>query len=429
VAGYIEDRWYRKGPPHPDDPKKKPTREKTDLHGKGLRYKVTGIPGVRARSFKSLGGPDGANAWLAKAQHERTKGEFIDPRDGNLALSVYFEDHYWPTREGDPGTLESQEQSIRKHILKKSVGSMSLNAIKVPQLRVWLKELGGELGPGTIGLVWGYLSTILQAAVDDERITKNPCKAKTVGPPPPPPKKVRAWTRPQIVAVRAALPGRFQILADLGVGAGLRQGEAIGLSVEDIDEAAGVLHVRRQLKKVHNKLVFAPPKGGKTRDVPLPRHLAERLRAHLEEFPALKVTLPWVNPDEPETEKQAEERAPQTHEMVVTAVWKGPVRRDSWNARYWKPALVAAGIIPVREGQEDVAPQSQKFVPSREYGFHCLRHTFASVQLDARESVVSVSNWLGHADASITLKIYAHMMPEADGRGRAAMDAWFEADS
>jgi integrase len=49
--------------------------------------------------------------------------------------------------------------------------------------------------------------------------------------------------------------------------------------------------------------------------------------------------------------------------------------------------------------------------------------------LDAREPIVAVSNWLGHADASITLRIYAHMLPEADGRGRAAMDAWFKADS
>lgn len=57
-----------------------------------------------------------------------------------------------------------------------------------------------------------------------------------------------------------------------------------------------------------------------------------------------------------------------------------------------------------------------------------LRHTFASVVPDARADRV-VSNWLGHADASITLQLYAHMMPEADGRGRAAMDAWFKADS
>ncbi|MEU1595845.1 hypothetical protein ABZ468_24030 [Streptomyces sp. NPDC005708] len=34
-------------------------------------------------------------------------------------------------------------------------------------------------------------------------------------------------------------------------------------------------------------------------------------------------------------------------------------------------------------------------------GFHAVRHTFASVQLGARESVVAVPKWLGHSDPSI----------------------------
>ncbi|MFF3959040.1 integrase [Streptomyces sp. NPDC001890] len=63
---------------------------------------------------------------------------------------------------------------------------------------------------------------------------------------------------------------------------------------------------------------------------------------------------------------------------------------------------------------------------TREFGFHAMRHTYAPVQLDARESVVSVSKWLGHADPAITLRVCAHFTPEADGRDRAAMDAWFE---
>jgi integrase len=422
MPGYIEDRWYKKGP---DGKRTIPT----ERHGQGKRYKVTGIPGVRSRSFAGLTGSHGAKAWLAKAQHESSKGEFIDPRSGAILLADYFEE-YWATREGDPGTLEGQQQSIRKHILK-PLGHLQLNAIKVPHLRQWLKDLGKDLGPGTIGLVWGYLSTILQAAVEDERIAKNPCRAKTIGPPSPPPKKARAWSKERILAVQACMEPRFRILVDLGVGAGLRQGEAIGLAVEDIDTDAGVLHIRRQLKKVHNKLVYALPKGEKVRDVPLPVHLAERLRAHLEEFPARKVTLPWVNPDPPENDRQAEERAPRTHELVVTAPLGGPVRRDSWNERYWKSALVHAGVIAAHPESHPTSKRRQlmKFVPSREHGFHVLRHTFASVMLDAREPIVAVSNWLGHADASITLKIYAHMMPEADGRGRAAMDAWFEADN
>lgn len=422
MAGYIEDRWFRK------DASGKRTIP-TKLNGKGKRYKVTGIPGVRARSFEVLLGPKGAKTWLAKAQHESTRGEFIDPRAGSILLADYFEE-YWATREGDPGTLEGQEQSIRKHIVGR-LGHMPLNSIKVPQLRVWLKDLGGELGPGTIGLVWGYLSSLLQAAVEDERISKNPCRAKSIGPPSPPPRKARAWTKDRILAVQAEMEPRYRILVDLGVGAGLRQGEAIGLSVDDIDTEARVLHVRRQLKKVHNKVVYALPKGEKMRDVPLPDHLAERLAAHLEAFPARKVTLPWVNPDEPENDRQAEERAPQTHQLVVSAPRSGPVRRDSWNERYWKSALVIAGVIPAHPDSHPTSKRRQllKFVPSREHGFHVLRHTFASVMLDAREPIVAVSQWLGHADPSITLRIYAHMMPEADGRGRAAMDAWFETKS
>ncbi|MBL3804216.1 tyrosine-type recombinase/integrase [Streptomyces sp. BRB081] len=62
----------------------------------------------------------------------------------------------------------------------------------------------------------------------------------------------------------------------------------------------------------------------------------------------------------------------------------------------------------------------------RELGFHALRHTFASAQLDAGESVVSVSKWMGHSSPEITLKIYAHFMPEADGRGRAIMQKWLD---
>lgn len=66
----------------------------------------------------------------------------------------------------------------------------------------------------------------------------------------------------------------------------------------------------------------------------------------------------------------------------------------------------------------------KKYAESREDGFHVLRHAFAGVQLHARENIVAVPKWTGHADATITLRIYAHMMPEAEGRGRAAMDLW-----
>lgn len=43
---------------------------------------------------------------------------------------------------------------------------------------------------------------------------------------------------------------------------------------------------------LHGKPVFAPPKGGKTREVPLPDVVAFALGESLRRWPAREVTLP-----------------------------------------------------------------------------------------------------------------------------------------
>ncbi|WP_409469138.1 tyrosine-type recombinase/integrase [Streptomyces sp. HC307] len=427
MAGYIEDRWYKKGP---DGKRTIPT----DRCNQGKRYRVAGVPGVKDRSFDKLTGADGAKAWLAKAQHESSRGEFIDPRDGKLLLRDYVVEHWWPNQNyRDPITRATVRGKVWNHILV-HLGAKPLNGIKTPQLRVWLKTLNAQLGPGTVNDVWGALSAILQAAVDDERITKNYCRSqKTVRPPARPEPRAEAWSRERVLQVRDAIDERARLAVDLGVGAGLRQGEVFGLALEDVDFDAMVIHVQRQVKKVGSKLIFALPKGRKTRSVPVPPHLLRQVRDHLARWPATAVTLPWGDPADGETEKEIKERAPRTFNLLLTAVRGGAWRREYFNDTVWKPALEAAGLIAPPEvlkrpiaGKPGRFRTVKRYAEDREMGFHSLRHTFASVQLDARESVVSVSKWLGHADPSITLRIYAHMMPEADGRGRTAMQNWFE---
>jgi integrase len=429
VAGYIEDRWYKL------DAQGKRTVP-TDRCNQGKRYRVAGVPGVKDRSFEKLLGPEGARAWLAKAQHESTRGEFIDPRDGNILLREYIEQHWWPSQSyPDPVTRGTVRGKVWNHILT-HLGSKPLNTIKTPQLRTWLKTLTAQLGPGTVNDVWGALSAILQAAVDDERITKNYCRSqKTVRPPSRPDPRAEAWSRDRVLLVRAAIDERARLAVDLGVGAGLRQGEVFGLAIEDVDFDAQVIHVQRQIKKVGSKLVFALPKGRKTRTVPVPPHLLQQVREHVARWPARAVTLPWGDPAEGGTEREVKERAPRTFGLLLTAARGGAWRREYFNDTMWKPALEAVGLAdePVVSkrpiaGKPGRFRTVRRYAEDREMGFHSLRHTFASVQLDARESVVSVSKWLGHADPSITLRIYAHMMPEADGRGRTAMQNWFEGD-
>lgn len=53
---------------------------------------------------------------------------------------------------------------------------------------------------------------------------------------------------------------------------------------------------------------------------------------------------------------------------------------------------------------------------------HALRHHYASVLLDAGESVRALADYLGHSDPGFTLRVYTHLMPSSEDRARAAID-------
>ena len=59
---------------------------------------------------------------------------------------------------------------------------------------------------------------------------------------------------------------------------------------------------------------------------------------------------------------------------------------------------------------------------TRENGFHSLRHHFASVLLSEGVDVRALAEYLGHGDPGLTLRVYAHLMPNAADRIRAAVD-------
>ncbi|MGW1533993.1 hypothetical protein [Streptomyces aureus] len=56
---------------------------------------------------------------------------------------------------------------------------------------------------------------------------------------------------------------------------------------------------------------------------------------------------------------------------------------------------------------------------------HALRRFYASVLLDAGESVKAVSEHLWHADAAMTLRVYAHLMPRSSERARRTLNGVF----
>ncbi|MFH8409420.1 integrase [Streptomyces sp. NPDC018019] len=107
----------------------------------------------------------------------------------------------------------------------------------------------------------------------------------------------------------------------------------------------------------------------------------------------------------------------------MTGRTRKAVNRISFNSNVWKPALAAAGVIaPLDESATDGA---RMWEPSRGHGFHALRHFYASEELEAGESIVSLARWLGHSDPGFTLRQDSHFLPRAGARGCAAIDAVF----
>ncbi|MDJ1641118.1 tyrosine-type recombinase/integrase [Streptomyces pakalii] len=403
MAGHIQDRWYKTEP----GPTGKPIRAKTDRYGIGLRYRARYVGPDGTEKSKSF--PDRqkrkAEAWLIKTAADMDSGQYVDPKLAQTTFREYAE-RWLKAQTSDPTSRESVTSQIRLHAMP-YLGSRPLGSFKPEHIRDWLAELERAI-PATSyrRVIFSSVSAILNAAVDDEYIRKNPCSASTVRAPARNSEQIVPWATERVFAVQAALPDQYRAMVDLGAGCGLRQGEIFGLAEEEIRFGSGWVHVGSQVKIVGGELVFALPKRQKQRDVPLSPQVAEALQKHLTDFSPVAVTLPWARPDGKPVTKRL---------LFVRPDGKGAVRRTDFNSRLWKSALVAAEVIPPAE-------PGKRHTAAREHGMHALRHFYASVLLDAGENIKALSTYLGHTDPGFTLRTYTHLLPSSEGRARVAMD-------
>jgi integrase len=361
--------------------------------GKRWRARILGPDGKEhSRSFDRKAD---AEAYEVTTAADVTRGTFLDPDAGKITLKAYAES-WLPVRQLSASTREALETRLHRHVYP-AIGHYALVQLAANPglIQEWLAGL--KVSASYKKTIFATLSSIFNSAVANKKITSNPCRDRNaVQRPRAATHLVVPWSKAQVAEVRAALPSQWQIMADLGAGLGLRQGEIFGLAKGDVDFLRRVVHVRRQVRIVRGRLVFALPKGDKVRDVPLPKSVALALAAHLKRHPARQVTLPWEEPGGEDT----------TAELIVTSVTGKACNRNTVNTYGWKPALAVAGIPA-----------------SRASGMHVLRHTFASVLLHAGVSVKAVSEYLGHSSPVVTMNIYAHTMPAAHDQMREAIDA------
>lgn len=402
--GHIQDRWYRPKT-HPEtgeillNGRGKPVMERTDLYGTGLRYKARYEDpdgNERSKSF-----PDrqkkAAEDFLIAVENDKREGKYVDRSRGRISIQEFAErwraaqTFDYTTRDRIGGRLRVQ---VYPFFERRSVGSVRPADIQAWQR--WLQDRG--VSQNYRVLLFTHVATIFNAAVDDKRILENPCHAKSVSRPRAEQKKIEVWSHERAREVREALPDRYKIVVPVGVGCGLRQGEVFGLSPDDLDREAEEINIVRQIRIVENKPVFAPPKRGKTRTVPLSTRVAHELDEYAERFEPTELTLPWLHPG----------GKPVTARVYLVDYDGRPCMRGAFNSQVWRPALARAGVTG----------------PTRDHGMHALRHLYASVLLDAGESIKALAQYLGHTDPGFTLRVYTHLMPTSHERTRRAVDAF-----
>ncbi|MBO1756683.1 tyrosine-type recombinase/integrase [Allobranchiibius sp. CTAmp26] len=156
---------------------------------------------------------------------------------------------------------------------------VSLRDITPPVVRTWYATLDPNT-PTQRAQVYSLLRAVLNEAVRDDILTRNPCTIRSAG--------IARRQRPidpaspeEIVTLMNEMPDRYWAFILIAAWCGLRFGELAELRRGDVDVRAGLIHVRRAVTWDHSTPVVGTPKNGQQRSVSMPPHIVEAVTNHL----------------------------------------------------------------------------------------------------------------------------------------------------
>jgi len=321
--------------------------------------------------------------YRTRKEAERAVNELIKEfrsgtyRDEAITVAIYLDQ--WLA--GKLSIRASTRRSYAHHIdgyLKPYLGHVRLVDLRAGHIAAMQAELraNGRPGPTTIRLIHATLRGALNQAVRRDLLTVNP--ANHVEQAPAAHAAIAVWSPAQVQEfLLLTQDDRLGALYHLYAYRGLRRGEAIGLRWADIDLDAGTMRIQRQVVESGSAIEFGPPKtktGART--VSLDKETiavlrSQRARQNTERLAWGEL---WSNDD------------------LVFSNEDGTVLRPSRVSRRFERLIREAGLPRIR--------------------LHDLRHTSASVGLQAGESLKEVSARLGHSTIVITADTYAHISPE-----------------
>lgn len=324
---------------------------------------------------------------------------YVEPT--KLTLGAYLE--MWlsdAAKQRTAGkTFERYEQIIRVSITP-SLGHVPLSKLTGLEIQRYYRKLqesgrldgkAGGLSPTTVVQYHRILRCALQQAVKWKLIPQNP--ADDCDPPRIAKKEQKYLTADEARQLweELAAAGSWMYLPVLmAIISGSRRGEVLGLKWSDLDLATGMVTVRRSLEQTREGLAWKLPKDGEGRTYFLPAFALPELRRH--------------------RGRQAQEKllagpAYQDQDLVFARPDGSPHEPDALSTQYHHWLKRRPHLKRVR--------------------FQDLRHTNATILLQAGENLKVVSERLGHSSVRITGDTYAHVMPGMQKGSAEKLDQQF----
>jgi integrase len=335
-------------------------------------------PGGRQR-VKTFRLKADAERFLVSIEDSMHRGAYHDPGAGRATLGAFWQDER--ARAARTGRLSERTLIAYDEIFRlylEPLARRPLNTVTRADVEDLVRAGGSRERD-----VHKVLRSILGRAVKAGKLASNP--ATGVDLPRIERREPRTLSHEELAHLVEVMPDRYRAFVLLAAYSSLRWSELVALRVSDLDLPRNRVRVERKIVE-HGRLLEGPPKTERARRmVTIPEFVTFEVAEHLKRDVA------------PAARARAQD------DLVFTAPQGGTLRRPAFGRLVWRPAARAAGL----EG----------------FRFANLRHTGATLALEAGANPVLVAFRLGHTSTRMVEQHYAGRLDRADKEIASALDA------
>lgn len=304
-------------------------------------------------------------------------------------------------------TYISYESYVRLHLLP-ALGTFKLTTLSVEQFQKFFNQKQKSLSPKSLRNIYNMLHNCLEQAVINGHLLRNPLQGVKL--PPVQKKEITILSKNEQRTLHTAVeasntPAAFGIIFTLSTG--IRLGELIGLQWDDLDYNNHTIHIRRtvgRLQKVDESGNLIKKKAGiQTTELVTRSPKSATARRTIPLFPQVWNGL-----------------------MAYYITQQKMLCASGVSLTPTTPIFsTTSGTVYEPRTYEDLFKRNLKAANLPDINFHALRHTFATRALEAGMDIKVLSAILGHAQASTTLNLYAHALPDHKKSSMERMGAFY----